>query len=47
MAIPHVWRTHTAGAQNAVTILTEDERQELQRHFVGLAQREVHIVQMQ
>jgi hypothetical protein len=24
--------------------LTEDERQELQRHFVGLAQREGHIV---
>jgi hypothetical protein len=24
--------------------LTEDERQELQRHFVGLAQREAHIV---
>jgi hypothetical protein len=26
--------------------LTEDERQELQRHFVGLAQREAHIVQI-
>jgi hypothetical protein len=26
--------------------LTEDERLELQRHFVGLAQREAHIVQI-
>jgi hypothetical protein len=30
----------------ATTPLTEDERQELQRHFVGLAQREAHIVQI-
>jgi hypothetical protein len=28
----------------ATAPLTEDERQELQRHFVGLAQREAHII---
>jgi hypothetical protein len=30
----------------ATAPLTEDERQELRRHFVGLAQREAHIVQI-
>jgi hypothetical protein len=30
----------------ATAPLTEDERQQLQRHFVGLAQREAHIVQI-
>jgi hypothetical protein len=30
----------------ATAPLTEDERQELQHHFVELAQREAHIVQI-
>jgi hypothetical protein len=32
--------------KSATAPLTEDERQEVQRHFVGLAQREAHIVQI-